>query len=174
MNETPLQERPISLASVVESVVASLTEAASEKHLLLDAVIEIGPDAIAARIDEDRMRQVITNLITNAIKGTQPPGKIEVRVTRETSPDRIVVAVIDSGSNLPPNDDLQRLFEPYYRAQSRQAEDGEGQALGLSIAKTLVELHDGHMWAEHNDRGGLTIAFDLAPVPLEFMEDGRR
>jgi signal transduction histidine kinase len=66
--------------------------------------------------------------------------------------------VIDEGKNPPRETDLVRVFEPYYRVQPGEQ---DGQGLGLSIAKTLVELHGGHIKAELNDRGGLTVRFEL-------------
>jgi GAF domain-containing protein len=148
VNNEALQPESTSLTNLIEAVVTSLTEAAAEKHIQLDKKIwEAAP--IIVWIDEDRMRQAITNIVANALRYTEPPGKIEVRVTRDRTSDRVVIAVIDSGPNRPSKSDLLRLFEH------------EERGLGLSIAKTLVEAHGGHIWAERNDQGGLTVAFDL-------------
>jgi signal transduction histidine kinase len=161
-NEQPLQERQASLAKLVESEARSWKEAAAEKLLDLDWTIPVG-DPVELLLDEDRMRQVITNIIANAVKYSRSGGKIEVRVTRGANPDHVIVAVIDEGRGTPPATDLERLFEPYYRVQPErvQPEEQDGQGLGLSIAKTLVELHGGHIRARVNDRGGLTVTFEL-------------
>lgn len=156
-NEQRLQERYASLTSIVEAEVQIWKEAAAEKLLELEASIP-KHDPIEMWLDEDRMRQVVTNIIANAVKYSESPGTIEVRVTRGINPDQVLLAVIDDGKNPPPETELVRVFEPYYRVQPGEQ---DGQGLGLSIAKTLVELHGGDIRAELNDRGGLTVRFEL-------------
>jgi GAF domain-containing protein/two-component sensor histidine kinase len=161
LNQEPLQRTATSLADVIHGVADRLVEAAAFKHVALDRTIVEAGD-IMMELDTDRMRQVLTNLIANAIKYTHTGGRVEIRVARDATTGRIVVSVIDTGPNPPPADELHRLFEPYYRAAPRQtSRDDVGQGLGLSIARTLVELHGGRIWAALNDRGGLTVAFDL-------------
>ena len=117
-------------------------------------------DPIPLVLDRDRMQQVVTNLVANAIEYTGAGRTVEVRTERRPEDDLVVVQVIDDGPQPPPKADLQRLFEPGYQPPSSN-QTTPRQRLGLSIAKTLVELHGGHIQADHNALGGLTFTFDL-------------
>lgn len=167
LNEEPLHKQWTSLVELIEAAIDRFRATAANKQIRLDRRVPPA-DPIPLWIDKDRIRQVITNLLANAIQYTQTSGAVEVSIVREPEADRVIVAVADNGRHRPPVEDLTRMFAPYYRVRSTGAgapaerEDDVGQGLGLSIAKTLVELHRGRIWAEHNDRGGLTVAFDLA------------
>jgi signal transduction histidine kinase len=162
LNEAPLKLRRTSLARLVQSVVDSVRDVAERKDL--HVTLPVG-DPVKLWIDKDRMRQVVMNLIANAIKFTGPYGRIDVLVSAET--EQVRVEVTDDGPHQLSADDLERLFEPYYQALAVAATGApgspkrQGQGLGLSIAKTFVELHGGHIWARSNQPAGLTVAFEL-------------
>jgi two-component system sensor histidine kinase ResE len=91
--------------------------------------------------DEDRLAQVFTNLVDNAIKHTPPEGFVKVIASREG--DLIRVEVIDSGNGIPA-DHLERIFERFYKVNgSRKGEDVPGTGLGLAIAQQIIEAHQG-------------------------------
>lgn len=167
LNEEPLHEQWTSLVELVEAALGRFRAAAANKQIRLDRRVPTA-DPVRLWVDKDRIRQVITNLLANAIQYTQPTGAVEVSIVREAEADRVIIAVADNGRHRPSAEDLTRMFAPYCRVRSTAvdapagSEDDVGQGLGLSIAKTFVELHRGRIWAEHNDRGGLTVAFDLA------------
>jgi signal transduction histidine kinase len=110
--------------------------------------------------DRDRLRQIIQNLLNNALKFTPAGGEIIFRAREEG--DNLVVEVQDTGPGIS-KEDQKRLFDPYYR----RVEDRErlsGLGLGLALAKTLVELHGGQIWVKSKKGQGSTFGFSL---PLE-------
>ncbi|HEY49565.1 MAG TPA: cell wall metabolism sensor histidine kinase WalK [Dehalococcoidia bacterium] len=111
------------------------------------------PDVAA---DQERVEQVLGNLIHNAIKFTQPGGSINIAVKEKD--DSILVAVSDTGIGIPA-DDLPRIFERFYKAD--KARSGGGTGLGLAIAKHIIEGHGGKIWAESVEGKGSTFNFTL-------------
>jgi two-component system phosphate regulon sensor histidine kinase PhoR len=110
-----------------------------------------------ARIDPERIQQVVINLVHNAVKFTPPGGHITVSVERRE--DELLVSVADNGVGIAP-DALPRLFERFYKADKARA--GGGTGLGLAIAKHLVQAHGGRIWAESPGEGrGSTFAFAI-------------
>jgi signal transduction histidine kinase len=108
--------------------------------------------------DRDRILQVLSNLIGNAIKFTPAGGSIAVRV--ECCRDGAHVSVEDTGPGIAP-EDLPHLFQPYWQAQHTPF---EGAGLGLSIARGIVEAHEGRIWAESTPGQGSTFHFTIPTV----------
>lgn len=127
---------------------------AAQKSLDIDCEC---PDADEVNLDCDpnRIRQVLNNLIGNAIKFTEPGGSIHVRV--EPRADEVFFSVTDSGPGIP-EADLPHIFDRFTRT-SKSALRGTG--LGLSIAKGIVEAHGGRIWAESQTGVGSTFYFTL-------------
>ncbi|MFN8419003.1 MAG: HAMP domain-containing sensor histidine kinase [Anaerolineae bacterium] len=110
-------------------------------------------------LDPGRMRQVLGNLIDNAIRHTPAGGKIELGVS--TSGKEVTLWVKDNGEGIPP-DELPRVFDRFYRAdRSRQHQKLGGSGLGLSIAKRLVELHGGTIAVSSTPGKGTTFTVSL-------------
>jgi two-component system phosphate regulon sensor histidine kinase PhoR len=125
--------------------------------------------------DAERMQQVVTNLVHNAIKFTPPGGSITVRAqagrdgqipasARQNRPlvsggwPVVIVEVVDTGVGIPARD-LPRVFERFYKADRARGSGGTG--LGLSIARHLVESHGGYIWVQSQEGMGSTFAFSL-------------
>ena len=106
--------------------------------------------------DSTRLQQVLVNLIHNAVKFTQPGGKVQVGAYAEAR--QVVFFVRDTGVGIAP-DSLSRIFERFYKAD--RARSGGGTGLGLSIARHLVELHGGRIWADSVQGQGSTFYFSL-------------
>jgi two-component system phosphate regulon sensor histidine kinase PhoR len=106
--------------------------------------------------DVTRLRQVITNLLHNAIKFTPENGLVSV--TASTTEDEVEVRVQDTGEGIPP-DVLQRIFERFYKRDRSRSEAGTG--LGLAIAKHVVQAHGGRIWAESVEGQGSTFHFTV-------------
>lgn len=96
--------------------------------------------------DPDKLRQVVTNLIDNAIKYSPPQGSVQIIVSQEGERSAKLI-VSDSGNGIPP-ESLSKIFEAFYRVGSDRKREVKGFGLGLSIVKTLVELHDGQITIE--------------------------
>jgi len=112
------------------------------------------------RADEDRLRQVVLNLLSNAFKFTPEGGKVTVKARKKNA--SLVVEVQDTGRGIA-EEEQQRLFQPYYRQESDRSRFS-GMGLGLALSKTLVELHGGKIWVESEKGKGSTFSFS---VPLD-------
>jgi two-component system sensor histidine kinase KdpD len=106
------------------------------------------------------MSQVLTNLLDNAVRYS-PPGST-ITISGEVVRDQLRVTVFNAGSHIP-EQDLERVFEKFYRASDAPG----GTGLGLAIARGNVEAHGGRMWAENVDRRGVAFVFTLPSPPLE-------
>jgi signal transduction histidine kinase len=122
----------------------------------VELVAACPPRGWRSRCDRERMLQVLSNLISNAIKAS--PEGANVSVTASVENDETVLAVRDRGPGIPP-DEGAHVFERYWRGAGQQ---GEGAGLGLYIARGIVEAHDGRIWHTPADGGGVVF---LIAVP---------
>ncbi len=125
----------------------------------LNLRVECGNDLPNARIDSQRLEQVLVNLIHNAVKFTKPGG--EVILFAETGIGEVRFGVRDTGIGIPA-EDVPRIFERFYRVDKSRT--GSGTGLGLSIAKHIVEAHKGRIWAESVEGQGSTFFFAIPSV----------
>ena len=117
--------------------------------------------------DEERMRQVLSNLVNNAIKYSPDGGTI--RVGGWTEAEQVTVYVADQGIGIPP-EEQDRLFERFYRVDSSLRRTAQGTGLGLFLSKAIVAAHDGHIWVRSEEGKGTTFFFTL---PLALSPEGR-
>jgi len=160
-----LEDNPFSIAHVVSQTVELLTPKAQTKHIELS--VSYGPQLTDhVRGDETRLKQVLTNLIGNAVKFTDKGGvKVNVTQVKDTS-DKICIQfeIVDTGIGIPP-EQAEHIFEPYVQLGSSSTSQGTG--LGLSISKKLVDLMDGEIWVGATPGGGATFGFTVCFKPLE-------
>ncbi len=172
----PIRLEPVDVAEAVIPPVERLHPQAERAQL--DLTIDISPGLPRLLADIDRVQQVVTNVVHNAIKFTPSGGRIEVLARQlwvtgdgETalkaiglepgalsSGEWVLIKVEDTGVGIPA-DDLPRIFERFYKAD--RARSGGGTGLGLSIAKHIVQAHDGAIWAESMEGEGTTLFFAL-------------
>ena len=156
------------LAPQVEAVVKMLTPAAMGKGISLSC--DSQPDLPAVSFDKYRIVQLLTNLITNAIKFTPAGGQIRVSVSEASAdPECLQVAVRDTGRGIP-KDQLDLIFSRRYQAHrdDAMAESRSGLGLGLYICQELVQLHGGRISVESELGQGSTFTFTIPkPCPLE-------
>jgi PAS domain S-box-containing protein len=120
--------------------------------------------------DEDRLRQVLLNLLINASKFTQEGGKIILRAREQNG--SLVVEVEDNGPGIP-EEDHGRLFRPYHR-QLSDREHLSGLGLGLALSKNIVELHDGDIWVNSEVGKGSTFNFSIPLATVGQQQEGAK
>ncbi len=116
------------------------------------------PDLPRVAADADQLRQILANLLDNAIKYTERDGRVELAA--EPWPGGVRVCVRDTGAGIP-EADLPRIFERFYRVDKARAREAGGTGLGLSIVKHLVEAHGGEVSVESRQPGGCVFRFTL-------------
>lgn len=155
--QIPLHVARTSPESILSAAQARIAPHYTEKGLDLRIVSPSGLPDVAA--DPDRAVQVLTNLLTNALRYTPAPGRIEVSVMREGG--MLAFHVHDSGMGIA-QDDLTRVFERFYRVDKARTRTLGGSGIGLTISKALVEAMHGTMRAESAGLGkGSTFTFTL-------------
>jgi two-component system OmpR family sensor kinase len=149
----PLETKPVNLQAIARDAVDDARAVAPQRDIKLDA-----DEPIVVAGDDTRLRQVVGNLMRNALVHTPPATPIEVAVTTEDSVARMSVS--DHGPGLRP-DQLERIFEPFYRADPSRSRDSGGAGLGLSIVNAVVVAHGGHVTVKETSGGGATFEVEL-------------
>jgi signal transduction histidine kinase len=147
----------VSLSSLVHEVAEALRPVAAEKVIDLEATLR--EPSILVWADRDKINQVLTNLIGNAIKFTPVQGRVTVSVSRNGE-ESVQVSVSDTGPGVPP-DQKEKIFAKFYQIAEVNGENSKGTGLGLAISKALVELHGGKIWVESEPSCGSTFSFTL-------------
>ena len=144
----------LNLNLLVEEVIAQLNPLAQRQQVTTTTDLATGLPAV--RGDRDRIRQVLVNLVHNAIKFNRPGGIVTISTRLDKA--AVIVSVSDTGVGIP-KDELPRVFERFYKADKARA--GGGTGLGLAIAKHIVEAHGGSIWAQSEEGKGSTFGFSL-------------
>lgn len=147
-------ELPIN--STFERITQKFAQVAKEKHVQLIFDSEFNDDAIIS-IDEDRIEQVLTNLVDNALRHTDEGSVI---VTVEKEPTFAKISVQDTGHGIP-QDDLPYVFERFYKADKARTRSKGGTGLGLAIARNIVKAHSGNIMVDSVLKKGTTFTFYL-------------
>ncbi len=150
------QIRPVLVEDVVSEAVEELHGLAQEKNVGVTSECESPAPVI--RADRDKVQQILSNLLQNAIAFTPPGGRVGVHT--HVRPDgQVQVSVTDTGEGIP-SSETEKIFFPFYRGHSGpQAPRGTG--LGLAISKDLVELHGGRIWVESTPGKGSRFVFTM-------------
>ncbi len=153
--EITLEKQEINLKTLADETLASFKSPLKKKAI---EVINGLPAQLLIKIDKDKIGQVLTNLIDNAIKFNQEKGFI--KIYSEDLLDKIKIVVEDSGIGIPPKD-IPRIFERFYRVDKARSRSLGGTGLGLSIVKHIVELHNGSVGVESTEGLGSKFWFIL-------------
>ncbi len=160
-----LQIKAIDVRGVVEAVV-TLNQVLVSKNKNLQLINAIPTNLPPVSADENRLQQILYNLIGNAIKFTES-GKVEISAHQNQSQE-ITITVSDTGIGIPP-EQLDRIFESFEQGEGSTARKYGGTGLGLAVTKQLVELHSGRIWVESEVDVGSRFSFTLPicqqPVP---------
>jgi signal transduction histidine kinase len=151
----PLELTEIRAGELLEQVVAEWREQASSRGIRIE--LDPGSPDLVLRVDEDRMRQVLANLVANAVRHSPEVGRVLLRAEADGAKNRL--EVVDEGPGIPA-DDVERVFERFYRSDPARSADG-GAGLGLAIARWIVELHGGTIRAANAEPAGCRIVVEL-------------
>lgn len=152
--QSELHSEPIDAAAMIAAVRTDLEHRIAETGV---GVTVSASGSVVALGDAEKLRQVISNLLDNALKFTPLGGSIELNASN-VGPDSVLVQVRDSGPGIAP-EHLPHLFERFYKADRSRRNQGTG--LGLAIAKHIVELHGGEIGVESTEGAGATFWFTL-------------
>ncbi|MGD8758900.1 MAG: ATP-binding protein [Anaerolineales bacterium] len=154
--ELPLYRNPTSPHELLARAAAAYAPQAEQKGVKID--VHADPALPMIGVDPQRMAQVLSNLMSNALRYTPPGGQIQLRA--EATASQLVMKVQDTGTGIP-EAELPRIFDRFYQIDtSRQSEGGES-GLGLAIAKSIVEAHGGAIQAESTPGKGTIIRVTL-------------
>ncbi|AJY77426.1 two-component system histidine kinase PnpS [Paenibacillus beijingensis] len=161
----PLQFSPVELSAFLHNTVQVMTAEAERKSIMLSLKAESG---IFLEADEDRLRQILINLLQNGINYTPEGGRVAVEATvrHANAPDAaetVIIRISDTGIGIPKKD-LPRIFERFYRVDKARSRSSGGTGLGLSIVKHLVELHKGTISVDSHPGTGSVFTIELPVI----------
>ncbi|TSD45592.1 HAMP domain-containing histidine kinase [Rhodococcus sp. KBS0724] len=145
------------LSDIVCSTTTAVAPRFEERAVTLSAATPAHPARV--RVDRQRIEQILSNLLENALRHTPGGGSVTVTVTE--SPDHVFVAVADTGEGIP-EDQLESVFDRFHRGES-----SDGSGLGLTIARSLARAHGGTLTARPNPLGGTILELVLPALPTE-------
>jgi two-component system sensor histidine kinase KdpD len=158
----PIERRPVSLRALVTRAVEKAEAAlAASGH---PVAVRVPPEDVPLPADALRIEQVLDNLLENAARYSDPGSTVEVSLLTEQ--DQALVSVANRGDGVPP-DELEQIFEPFYRGSNASRQRVRGAGLGLAICRGIVEAHGGRIWVENGP--GRTTRF-LVTLPLRAVE----
>ncbi len=162
-----LDIQPLDLRLILQPACEQQLDIAAEKPLSIELTVDA--DLPMVRGDPNHVYKIVANLLSNAVKFTPPGGRIDIRACFKPEagwlkdperPGAIIVDVGDTGIGLDP-DKLKMLFTSFYQADPSATRQFGGMGLGLSLVKSLVDLHGGRVWAESQLGTGSTFTFSL-------------
>ncbi|WP_020617484.1 two-component system histidine kinase PnpS [Paenibacillus daejeonensis] len=161
----PLQLSPVEMSPFVARTMEFISSEATRKHISLEMSVEEG---LYVEADEDRLSQILINLLANGVNYTPEGGKVSITVEPvhksgvkdHENYDMIRIKIADTGIGIPKKD-LPRIFERFYRVDKARSRSSGGTGLGLSIVKHLVELHKGTIVVDSSPGVGSTFTIEL-------------
>ena len=155
-----LEMEYFSLKNSIFNALAAVQNRAAKKNIKVDYNIEDGIDEIYG--EPVLMEETISNLLFNAARYTPNNGTVKINVKHQG--DFILLEISDTGIGVP-EDDIEKIFEEFYRSKNARDVERDGTGLGLSIAKQVIERHHGRIWAKNNPQTGSTFSFTLPKKP---------
>lgn len=164
--------RPISLVELIKQIVSEV-QSQTTRHVI--KIILPSARLPLVKVNPEKIEQVLCNLLGNAVKYSPQGGDIEVEIRMVRNEQELaglfgnspsiklpclIVSVADTGIGIPETE-LERIFERFYRVNSKLIRSISGAGLGLYICKLIVEAHGGHIWARNRLRGGSVLSFSI-------------
>jgi PAS domain S-box-containing protein len=180
-----LQIEPISIADMCQASLMFVREIAHKKQIQLN--FTINDEMAEIDVDAKRLKQILVNLLNNAVKFTPAMGQVRLDVHVNVEADVVYFAIEDTGIGIAP-EDFSRLFQPFRQLDSRLSRNHEGTGLGLSLVRRLAELHGGSVTVEsepahgsrftlalpsHSPYAIVTTSNEDGPLPLDTVERER-
>ncbi len=162
----------VDLATLLDNVRAMMLEMAIKNEVSLEFHLEEELDRVQA--DPSRLRQILVNLVSNAIKFNRPGGRVEVMVSRSPDHRWMICQVKDTGIGIPKNK-IRELFSKFYQVNNTSTRHHEGTGLGLALTRQLVEAHGGDITVESEEGKGAIFTFRLpcvqTDIPIQPVDD---
>ena len=155
---------PVALARVTEGIRKIVRGLARDTEV--EMTVSVEPQDLTVLADEQRLKQILYNLLSNAIRYSPHGGKVEVHATR--AGDMAQISVVDYGQGIAP-EEMDNIFEAYYRIPAEGEEQDAGTGLGLPLTRRLVEMHHGELTVESELGKGSTFTFTI-PIAIHDPE----
>ena len=155
--QVPFRFRPVPVSETVLTPVERMQPLAARGNI--DLIVDLPPRLPRVYADAERIHQVVTNLVHNALKFSSAGGSVRISASCDHGDQRVTVSVTDTGIGVPA-EDKDRIFERFYKTDRARA--GGGTGLGLAIAKHIVQAHGGQIWVDSIENRGSTFSFTLA------------
>jgi two-component system phosphate regulon sensor histidine kinase PhoR len=169
-NRLDLSIIPVNIIELIEEIVTDFIHKASEKKIILN-FINRPSKAIYALADRLRTKQILSNLIDNAIKYTRESGEVKISyslgdLNHQLEENYLTIEVMDSGIGIP-KEKTNEIFDKFSRLNNPESIKAGGTGLGLYIVKHLIEQQNGQIWVKSNPKKGSVFSFTLPLVPNE-------
>jgi signal transduction histidine kinase len=151
-----VRSQKVSLAKIVEDVILTFQDEAKSRNITLNS--ELGNSPFYLDADEVKLGIALSNLVKNALQFTESGGHVTVKVQEDSG--YFKVSVVDDGMGIAARD-LPRVFERFFQVESHLTRRYGGMGLGLAVAKSMIEMHNGRIWVESEEGKGSTFIFLL-------------
>ncbi len=151
-----LHYEEVKVHPVFEEIKSIISPLANKKEITLESTIEEG--LVTIDTDRGKFKQILFNLVSNAIKFTPDSGKVSINAT--TNNDMALITVTDTGIGIP-EEDQKKLFNPFQQLDASTTREYQGTGLGLALVKKFTQLHGGDVWLESKDGEGSTFGFSI-------------
>ena len=158
--QVPFRFQPVPVSDTVLAPVERLQPLAARRDISL--IVDLPPGLPRVYADSERIHQVVTNLVHNALKFSSAGGRVIISAEAQPGGRLVTISVNDTGIGVPA-EDKDRIFERFFKTDRARASLGTG--LGLAIAKHIVQAHNGRIWVDSIENRGSTFAFSLPVAP---------
>jgi signal transduction histidine kinase len=160
---TPVTLKPLDAGKLIAEVADQMRPLAEAKQVHLSALFS---EPVVVQGEADKLKQVLLNLVDNALRYTPPDGQVELSATRDPSTATVRIEVSDTGSGIAPEDQA-RIFDRFYRADLARTRANGNSGLGLAIARAIVQAHGGMIGVQSSPGEGSRFTVTLPAGPSQ-------